>query len=93
MTIKRLSLWTLAGLLLALAFMFSPAALAAVEEGAKMIGQPHINAKTGGHFVFEQDGVGKSVLVCKGNLRDRVIESIALDGQVIRPPGGQTWSI
>ena len=38
---KRLSLWTIAGLLVAVALLFSPDALAAAEEGAKMIGQPH----------------------------------------------------
>jgi hypothetical protein len=67
------------------------------DGGNEMIGQPHISAKTDGHFVFEQDGLGnpdpsKPLLVCEGNLRKRVIESITFYHDSRRAPAGQTWS-
>jgi hypothetical protein len=63
----------------------------------ELIVEPHIQNNADGHFVFEQDGLGnpdpsKPLLVCEGNLRNRLIESITLGRDLRRAPAGQSWS-
>ena len=63
----------------------------------ELIAEPRMRANADGHFVFERDGLGnpdpsKPLLVCEGNLRDRVIDSIRLDRDSRRAPAGQSWS-
>jgi hypothetical protein len=69
-----------------------------ITNGAyELIVEPRIRTTADGHFIFEQDGLGnpdpsKPLLVCEGNLRSRVIESITLDHDLRRAPAGQSWS-
>jgi hypothetical protein len=67
------------------------------DGGYELIVEPRIRTSADGNFVFEQDGLGnpnpsKPLLVCEGNLRNRVIESITLDRDLRRAPAGQSWS-
>ena len=69
-----------------------------ISDGAyELIVEPRIRTTADGHFVFEQDGLGnpnpsKPLLVCEGNLRNRVIEAITLETDSRRAPAGQSWS-